>query len=124
MEKIKFKFWLGHTKKMTYGHDLKDVHKIIPEFTPDIIPLQLIYTNSDGKEFYKNDIIEFQANYTSKKTGWLIGFIIWDQFSWKIKVGNYLYNIEEETDEFYYKAKVIGNIHPNPELINGTINNK
>lgn len=61
MKTIKFRFWLGHTKKMTYPHELKDVGKIIPEFTDDIVPL--IFTgkhDQEGKEIYVGDIFREQ----------------------------------------------------------------
>lgn len=57
MREIKFRFWLGHTKKMTYAHPLSEVGKIVPEFTEDIIPLQ--YTglkDKSGKEIYEGDV--------------------------------------------------------------------
>ncbi len=37
---------------------------------------------------------------------------------WVIKNENEYYSIQEETDEFYYKSKVIGNIYENKELLN------
>jgi hypothetical protein len=37
---LKFRFWLGHTKKMTYDHSLIEISHAHWDFTEDIIPLQ------------------------------------------------------------------------------------
>lgn len=73
----------------------------------------------DGKrnEIYESDIVQFHANYTNKPAGHLNGVVVWDYDSWKLKAGGHLYSISEETDEFYYKALVCGNIHESPSLL-------
>ena len=57
MKRAKFKFWLGHTKKMTYPHTIDEINKIIPEFTKDIIELQFTgLKDKNGKEIYEGDL--------------------------------------------------------------------
>lgn len=57
MKTIKYKFWLGHTKKMTHSHTLSEIGKVIPKFTPDILPLQFVgKKDKKGKEIYEGDI--------------------------------------------------------------------
>lgn len=56
MRQHKFKFWLGHTQKMTYSYNLSEVGKVIPEFTDDIIPLDFTgIHDSQGEEIYEGD---------------------------------------------------------------------
>lgn len=75
----------------------------------------------DGKELYEGDIIEFRANYVpmGKPSGYLTGVVVWDYCEWVIKVGEHNYSIKDETDEFYYKWELKGNIFENPELCDG-----
>lgn len=64
----------------------------------------------NGKDIYENDVIEFTANYTSKKCGVLSGIIFFDNYGLIIKVGEDVYDVREETDEIYCKTKILGTI--------------
>lgn len=106
---IKFKFWLGHTKKMTYGHDLQGFCKIILEFTPDVIPLQ--YTglkDKNSKEIYEGDILKHKDSFC---------YVIWDDAAFAIKSPG-SEAVDWEHSSFYTSSEAIGNIYENPELLN------
>ena len=114
MKELKFKFWLGHTKKMTYAHTIDEVCKIIPEFTKDIITRQFTgLTDNNGtesKEVYGGDILynadrdEYQeVIYNESEARWDVRYSHGEQRSLADAIGNL--NI------------VAGNIHLNPELL-------
>jgi len=63
----------------------------------------------DNVDIYENDYVEFYANYTNKPCGFQTGLVVFDNSSWVLRNENGDYSIAEETDEFYYKSKVIGN---------------
>lgn len=74
--------------------------------------------DKNGKEIYEGDIVRFDANYLPprKPAGWLNGVIVMTEYRLILKVGDNEYDASEETEEFPYTAKVIGNIYQNPEL--------
>lgn len=119
---IKFRAWSKETKKMMDWEFIKghgNLNKLLTLNHVEVMQFTGI-TNTDTKsELYESDIIEFKANYVTqgKLSGYIIGVIVWDYDSWKIKVGENLYSISDETDEFYYKFKVLGNIYETPELL-------
>jgi len=62
MREIKFRFWIGHTRKMTYGYSLPDITQIFMYFPEDIIPLQYTGINDkNGNKIYEGDIIKIGA---------------------------------------------------------------
>ena len=60
---IEFKFWLGHTKKMTYEHSLIEIANIFWDFTEDIIPLQFTgMVDIKENDIYEGDIVIIPSN--------------------------------------------------------------
>ena len=124
---IKFRFWLSHTKKMTYSHSLEEVSKVIPEFSEDIIPLQ--YTglhDRTGKEIYEGDIIKAKFNANIEENFQAIHSLSWDGMhneidspfmsAWGATCGRYFYTFMNVYDPTRF-AEVIGNIYENPDLL-------
>jgi uncharacterized phage protein (TIGR01671 family) len=115
---IKFKFWLGHTKKMTYEHSLIDIAHLHWDFTEDIIPLQ--YTGLKDKndnEIYDGDIVKCLLATEPEDKGFICKF---KDYRWKFN------NVRYPDDDFYgtvnynyiqQNCEVIGNIYENPELL-------
>ncbi len=99
---IKFRYWLGHTKKMTFGHTLEETLNIIPAFTKDIIPLQ--YTglkDKNNKDIYDLDHLKDDNDN--------IGKVIWGDHGWLVE-------FETETmdlTETEHWAIVTGNVFEN-----------
>lgn len=147
MREHKYRFWLGHTKKMTHGHTLKEINKVIPEFTDDIIPLE--YTGLKDKnenEIYEMDLVATEIEFWSwwfyhnpKPTGHdgyssvpVIAKVELKEGSWVLTPAKFL---ESFWHERYPKLKkiisgqktmlykhpnrheVIGNIYEHPHLI-------
>jgi len=113
MKTIKFRFWLGHTKKMTYGHTLENINAIIPEFTEDIVPLQFTgLKDKNDKEIYEGDIL---GTVTDKPM--VVG--------WSKKYASFVLNRNGWAFSHYFgescnpeECEIIGNIYENSELIN------
>ena len=75
----------------------------------------VVITNSNGKKIFEGDIVEFR---TSLKKYYAKVYYKRGMYSLYIKGFNdrYALNIAVEND---YSVKVIGNIHDNPELLEG-----
>lgn len=128
MREMKFMVWDGTDMRiveMTYadyncgfilGHDGSVDVK-------NLIWLQYIdRKDGSGVEIYEGWIVEFKANYCYRdRNGWHKGVIEWDQnrVGFVIKVPGYddPFMIDDETDEFYHKSKVIGNVYEHHELL-------
>lgn len=129
MKKIKFRVW-NSPYKMLY--DIENVYQCLMQqlvfegaesryTTPfdhkseGMVWMQFTgFTDRDGKEIYESDIVYFKANYTHKKAGWLEGVFIYDEKNYNkpsIKVGNDIYEVGEETDQFPHNCVVLGNIY-------------
>lgn len=107
---IKFKFWLGHTKKMTYDHSIIDISHLHWDFTEDIIPLQFTgIIDKNENEIYEGDIVT-QGELTGEVCMWV------ENGSWVV-----VYNPPSFCMHLCRgKWEILGNIYDNPELLNGT----
>ena len=112
---IKFKFWLGHTKKMTYEHSLIEISHVAWDFTEDIIALQFTgMVDKNGKEIYEGDIVKWGYPH--------------DEFESEPQVTVIKYEIDGSKPICGFlmpltqygvipQMEVIGNIYQNPELL-------
>lgn len=108
----KFRFWLGHTKKMTYEHSFSEISKIIPNFTDDIIPLEFTgLKDSRNVNIYEGDIIN--SSYSRDTTG---KDIVQTQEVVEYDINEYTGDAKYEI-LFIERSIVIGNIFENPELL-------
>lgn len=105
MREIKFKFWLGHTQKMTYEHSLIEISNLFWDFTEDIIPLQYIGINdANNKEIYEGDILKRFGNYY---------IVVYEGMGYRM-----IWTEEDMVNRYPdEKCEVIGNIYENPELV-------
>ena len=109
---IKFRFWLGHTKKMTYEHTLIEISNAHWDFTEDIIPLQFTgMLDKLGNEIYEGDIVQTigdNGEHLSK---------------FKIYYGDCQFmKLREDGDSYGLQSnqkwlQIIGNVFENPELL-------
>jgi hypothetical protein len=117
---IKFKFWLGHTKKMTYSHSIDEINKVIPEFTNDIIPLQFSgYKDESQREIYKGDILspKWKGEVFQNSEGtFMVKFHNNPTVNKPVALKRYLkHRTKAGTAE--RDNNVIGNVHEHPDLI-------
>jgi uncharacterized phage protein (TIGR01671 family) len=88
--------------------DSIDAFEVIPETIGQYTGLK----DKNGKEIFEGDLVNFRANYTSKKAGYMNGEIVITSFSLEIHNEHGEYNAQEETDEFpYFNCQITGNIH-------------
>ena len=100
---------LNHTEK--YG----DMFMVIPETVGQYTGL----TDKNGKKIFEGDIVK---HYNNSDDGFDIGALYWDeQFSqWKrTSIGNFHHKSFTYTASRSCDYEVIGNIHDNPELLEG-----
>jgi len=128
MREIKFEYGFqsvnGIVKKVYFLHELPKIEQKCDMW--NMLPLVYVrqftgLVDKNGVDIYEGDVVNFRANYTNKQCGWLKGIIIYDDNNYykpSIKVGDVIYDMGEETDEFPYTCEIIGNIYQNPELIN------
>ena len=118
MRVIKFRAWDKVNKQMI-PHELLEIGVKNINKNPKKNQFHYMqYTglkDGDEVEIYEGDEVEFRANYSSKLCGWMKGIVIFSEsdLQWMLENINGKYSISEETDEFYYKSKVIGSIHDN-----------
>ncbi len=107
--------WLYRHSGKTFIMCNDEEHIVDPNSVGQYIPIK----NGSGDGLFEGDIVSFDANYCVRERNLnnIIGELVFetDRYVLKTKYGNY--DIKEETDDFYYKSKVIGNTTDNPELI-------
>ena len=124
---IKFRFWLGHTEKMTFEHELFEVGKIILEQTGDIIPMQNTgLKDKNSVEIYEGDVIKWVWDCGSVEIERVENSLNWDgtlspssapfMSAWGSTCGKYFRTFMNIYDPTRY-AYVIGNIHQHPHLL-------
>lgn len=113
MREIKFRFWLGHTKKMTYAHDLKEVGSIIPEFTDDIIPMQFTgLKDKNGTDIYEGDrLLYIGTNMSEMEVKFIDGSFVGEGPFNTHPLMVYITAVDFESIE------VIGNIYEHPHFL-------
>lgn len=90
----------------------------------DVLSLQYVgLKDKNGIEIYEGDIIEFHANYCAgDRNGYKVGVIKYNnaymRFEIEVPGIDESYDCKTETDEWYYKREVIGNIYEHPHLLN------
>jgi uncharacterized phage protein (TIGR01671 family) len=111
---IKFKFWLGHTKKMTYEHSLIDISHAAWDFTEDIIPIQFTgIKDKNGKDVYEGDILRIVTESGYYEIGQVIYKEITARYGFLSPDGS-VYGLHTHDP----RNEIIGNIYENPELLN------
>ncbi len=117
MRIVEFRFWLGHTKKMTYEHSLYDIAHFNWDFTDDIIPLQF------SGEFDKFDVKIFESDivkcsYGTGKVVFKNGCFMVEWLDDSDAYIELLFSRDKRTartgDDMF---AVIGNIYEYPELL-------
>jgi hypothetical protein len=90
------------------------------EVDPNTVGQYVPIKNGSGDGLYEGDIISFDANYCVRERNLnnIIGELVFETGRYVLKTKYGSYDIQEETDEFYYKSKIVGNITDNPELLN------
>lgn len=108
MREIKFRAWDEGIKRMFGPWDISHFParfkmKCLEQFTG----LQ----DKNGKEIYEGDIVELSAQW-----GGFQGLVIFEYGCFGVKDGNSVYTFQDIDSE---SLEIIGNIHENPELLEG-----
>lgn len=111
-----FRFWLGHTKKMTYDHNLIEISHMFWDFTEDIICLQNIgLKDKKGNSIFEGDILKCKSpndgnEYITDFNVCMVNGITFKNQSLALDLDLYGYELPDDIE-------IIGNVFENKELI-------
>ena len=120
MRKVKFRFWLEN--KMQGILELNQGGILDMAWEWDKVDHFTGLLDSQGKEIYEGDILDYGDNFNS--------VVIWDKgdFRWGIRelkcIKGEGCKREHHLVAYTYKPTVLGNIHQNPELLKGATNGR
>ena len=111
MRDFKFRAWSISGKQMIGWEKMKEDRKLLYKyFEWDDVYHLMQYTglnDRNGKEIYEGDILEYFSGLVAKGSNPIIRQVVkWEQ---------YRYSIDN-----YKNSSVVGNVHENPELLEGS----
>lgn len=127
---IEFRAWDKFEKKMISWDECLNNEALIPEILLNAVryePMQCTgLKDKNGTLIYEGDIVRvfydhFDGNFTERE---VVGPVVWECGAWVVKeeeIGWFL-NQAPEYDETHWESaavEVLGNIHENPELLEG-----
>lgn len=127
---IEFRAWDKFEKKMISWDECLNNEDLISEILLNAVryePMQCTgLEDKNGRLIYEGDIVRvfydhFDGNFTERE---VVGPVVWECGTWIVKeeeIGWFL-NHAPEYDETHWESdavEVIGNIHENPELLEG-----
>ena len=115
MREIKFRIFNKRRKKMIYDTEMAMRNMIDNDFVSEDEHRYLMqYTglkDKNGREIYEGDIIRIYNDEIDEEDSW-IGEVSYH-------IGGFFSGDEDLLGNVHFRAKVIGNIYENPELLEG-----